>query len=218
VKHSIRRQIFKNGLAFAGAKAVYVWASGSSDMRFVAQKGSGMAHVFDVAERHFVLVEESDLSSFAYCTSPLFYTSGAVGADAVLATKSDIFCFRPSLNPAVRPLLCQPAAVGVAPAPAKATSTAPYTQATLNAVSCAHTGVWRHLTCVCSGCAGASAAAGCTGWGRASNAQPGWVPYAVRRAPPAVGKQGERAFIVKFVDSMLAKAAEPATFAPKLAT
>jgi hypothetical protein len=113
-----------------------------------------MANAFDVAERHFVLVSERDLSYFTYCTSPLFATSGAVGANADLATKANIFCFRPSLNPTVSPLLCQPAEVGLSPNRQLSTTAAPYTQATLNSVGCAHTGLWKHLTCVCAGCTG----------------------------------------------------------------
>jgi hypothetical protein len=217
VKYSIRREVFRRGTAFAGAEEVYVWAISSKSLRYVASKGSGMANAFDVAERHFVLIRECDLTHLAYCTSPLFATSGAVGDSDELASKTNIFCFRPSMNPPVCPLRCKPAAVGLAPVPNRATTSAPYTQATLNAVGRAHTGLWRHLTCVCAGCAEGSGQR-CTGWGRGSEAAPAWVPYTVQRAPPAAGRLGDKAFIAQFVDGMLANTNEPEALVPQVAS
>jgi hypothetical protein len=173
-----------------------------------------MIKIFDIAERHFVLV--GDLKEFDYCTSPLFSTSGAVGGSDLLATKARIFCYRPSVNPPVRPLYCKPAAIGLMPAQQKPQIDEPYIPATLNAVGCPHTGVWRHLTCVCPGCAATTEAndVECTGF----DADSAWAPYSVQRSPPSVGKQGDRSFISLFVDHLLGNAVAAAAVATFLRT
>lgn len=216
IKYRLRRQIFKQGFAFESPRHAYEFAIGDSELTCgtVACAGIGKDTSFDISKRTFFFSPESVFACFTYCTSPYFFTQGAVGKGE-LATKDAVFCVRADKNPAVRVMAVAPACLGfpsslpaAGPALDMRLETTPYSQATLNLVAQRDegkfSGVWRHLSCACNRCLQGQGI--CTSYGPPSmtTAVAPWVRYSVARSPPPPAKQGDKAFIALMVDSVFA--------------
>lgn len=205
VKYYIRRQILTQCFAFLGARSV--WEFARNDIKLCAARIVGVgvgkdSTSFDIASRHFYLVEEADVQQLAYCTSPLFHTKGAVG-QGQLKTKFDVFCLRPDPNPPVHAWASEPAALGFPVSPGALGITTPYAPATLNLVAPgAFTGAWRVYTCSCGVCTFGGPGV-CQFYG-VGNAPPPWEVYTVTRSPPNPGKDDD-SFINVLVDSSAAR-------------
>jgi hypothetical protein len=74
-----------------------------------------------------------------------------------------------------------------------------------------HRGLWRALSCACLACLSNVATVrekGCSANG-VGVCGPDWVPFTVDRQVPTIGKQGEKSFLILWVDHMLARTSEP---------
>jgi hypothetical protein len=208
VKYIVRRAMHFLGVAFATALEVTQFCQRCSTLTAGSNgaPGAGLGlGVFFVAVRHFLHISEADVQDLQFCTSPKFVSEGARGQDD-LATKADVFCIRPDLNPPVRVLKCQPVALGMRPSDGDNVCVEPYKPATLNSLQ-EHEGWWRHLSCACRLCLrgtmhvpGADQHDRCTANGVYPSA---WVPYSVARRPPNPKKQGRSSYIFLFLQGFL---------------
>jgi hypothetical protein len=208
-KYAIRRQIFKQGFAFASALAVFIWCRGELSLCAAKVRGGGTSTgVFEILRRFFIYIAESSVTALEESSSPKFHTDGAVevSEDGEKRRKGEVFCVEPDLNPPVAELKCQPVSVGLVPGEnvRGRVVVEPYLNCTLNAMSARgigrHSGSWRRLTCACDGCSSHhEELEPCSGRGRGVPG-PAWRRFTIGRRPPPLSKG---TFLSSFVDGLL---------------